>query len=67
MEEIEKEFFEAIFSSASDDVADYVAGNISKCICKATNCKLCETQLINADVEADNQRNSHLLDLSKGV
>ena len=49
-EEIEEEILEAIFSSESEQVVQYIAGNISKRIHQALNCKMCETKLMDSDV-----------------
>ena len=66
LEEKEEEILEATLSSESEQVAHYIAGNISKRIHQASNCKMCEAKLIDSDVKTVNMRSSYLLDLSRG-
>ena len=65
-EEKEEEIFEATLSSESEEVAHYIAGNISRRIHQATNRKMCEAKMIDSDVETGNMRTSYLLDLLQG-
>ena len=65
LEEKKEEIFEPTVSSESEEVAHYIADNITMRIHQATKCKICEAKLIDTDVEIGIMRSFNLFDLSR--